>query len=169
MCRQDITERKRVEELLARYKRELFVFHTFGNAGVKSLDLQETLANILSAALEVLQADGVGVYLLEPDGETMVLCIHHGFSEDFVQGVRRIRLGEGASGLAAAAGRPVVVDISEYPTKRLSPYLVQEGLRTIVSTPLVVGGTLLGALNLAWRTPGLFPPRSWTCSTPWVG
>ena len=159
MCRQDITERKRAEELLARYKRELSVFHTFGNASVKSLDLQGTLANILSAAIEVLQADGVGVFLLEPDGETMVLCIHHGFSEDFVQGVRRIRLGEGASGLAAAAGRPVVVDISEYPTKRLSPYLVQEGIKTIASTPLVVGGTLLGTLNLAWRTPGLFPPE----------
>lgn len=157
MYRQDITERKRAEELLARYKRELSVFHTFGNAIVKSLDLQETLANILSAALEVLQADGVAVYLLEPDGETMVLSVHHGFSEDFVRGVRRIRLGEGASGLAAAAGRPVVVDISEYPTKRLSPYLVQEGLRTIASTPLVVGTTLLGALNLAWRAPGLFP------------
>jgi PAS domain S-box-containing protein len=159
MCRQDITERKRAEELLARYKRELSVFHAFGNAIVKSLDLQETLANILSAALEVLQADGVAVYLLEPDGETMVLSVHHGLSEDFVRGVRRIRLGEGASGLAAAAGRPVVVDISEYPTKRLSPYLVQEGLRTIASTPLVVGTTLLGALNLAWRTPGLFPPE----------
>lgn len=159
MCGQDITERKRVEELLARYKRELSVFHTFGNASVKSLDLQETLANILSAALEVLQADGVGVFLLEPDGETMVLSAHHGFSEDFVQGVRRIRLGEGASGLAMAAGRPVVVDISKYPTRRLSPYLVQEGLRTIVSTPLVVGGTLLGTLNLAWRTPGSFPPE----------
>ena len=85
MCGQDITEQKRVEELLARYKRELSVFHTFGNASVKSLDLQETLANILSAALQVLQADGVGVFLLEPDGETMVLSVHHGFSEAFVQ------------------------------------------------------------------------------------
>ncbi len=159
MNKQDITERKRVEELLARYKRELSVFHTFGNVIVESLDLQETLANILSAALEVLQADGVGVFLLEPDGETMVLCVHHGFSEDFVQGVRRIRLGEGASGLAVAAGRPVVVDISEYPTRRLSPYLVQEGIKTIASTPLVVGTTLLGALNLAWRTKSLFPPE----------
>ena len=154
-----IIERKRAEELLARYKRELSVFHTFGNASVKSLDLQGTLANILSAAIEVLQADGVGVFLLEPDGETMVLSVHHGFSEDFVQGMRRIRLGEGASGLAVAAGRPVVVDISEYPTKRLSPYLVKEGLRTIVSTPLVCGGSLVGALDLAWRTPGPFPPE----------
>lgn len=155
----DVVERIQAEESLARYKRDLSVFRLFGNVIVKSLDLHETLENILSAALEVLQADGVGVYLLEPDGETMVLRIQHGFSEDFVRGVRRMRLSEGASGLAAAAGRPVVVDIPEYPTSRLLHFLVREGIRTVASTPLLVGTTLFGTLNLTWRIPCIFPPE----------
>ena len=158
MCQRDVLERKQADELLTRYQRDLSVFRIFGHVIVKSLDLRETLANILSAALEVLQGDGVGIYLLEPDGETMVLRIHHGFSEEFVRGTSRIRLGEGAHGLAAAAGRPVVVDIPEYPKRRLTQYLVREGIKTVVSTPLLVGDTLLGAMNLAWRTTGLFPP-----------
>jgi len=159
VSKRGIMARKRVEELLVRHNRDLSVFQIIENAIAKSLDLQETLPNILSAAIEALQADGGGVYLLEHDGETMVLSVHHGASRDFVQGVRRIRIGEGASGLAAAAGRPVVVDMHNYPTKRLFPYLVKEELRTITSTPLYCGGGLFGALNLGWRTSVNFPPE----------
>lgn len=154
-----IIERKQAEELLVCHKRYLSVFQIIGNAIEKTLDLRESLPNILSAVIEALQADGGGVYLLEPDGETMLLSVHRGGSEDFVQGMLRIRIGEGASGLAAAAGRTVVVDIHGYPTKRLSPYLVQEGLRTITSTPLYYGDILFGALNLGWRTSVNLPPE----------
>lgn len=159
MDSKDIVEHKRAEERLVRHNGDPSVFQIFENAIVKSFDLRETLPNILSAAIEALLADGGGVYLLDPDGKTMVLSVHHGFSDDFVQSVWRIQLGEEVSGLSTVAGRPVVVDISEHPTNRLSPYLVQAGFRTITSTPMYFGGSLFGALNLAWRASVHFPPE----------
>ncbi len=78
MSKRGIMARKQVEELLVRHNRDISVFRIIENAIAKSLDLQETLPNILLAAIEALQAGGGGVYLLEHDGETMVLSVHHG-------------------------------------------------------------------------------------------
>ncbi len=89
----------------------------------------------------------------------MVLRVHRGLSEEFVDAVRHIRLGEGVSGRAAAERKPVVLDVADYPVGRLAPWIVREGLQTLVSTPLLSAGKLVGALSLGTRRPRAFPPE----------
>ncbi len=89
----------------------------------------------------------------------MTMRVHRGYSAEFVQAARQVRLGEGVAGLAAVEQRPVVVSIADYPSPRLAPYFVREGFQTIVSTPLISKGQLLGALSLSSRRPRDFSPE----------
>ena len=152
------SERKRAEEEILRRNRELSVLYTIDRAAQQSLDLEEMLNTALEATLKALEIEAGGIFLLEPDGETMILRLHHGVSEEFVKNVQRIKLGEGVSGRAAAEKKPVVLDAPDYPTERLAPFIVQEGIQTLASTPLLSGGKLVGAMNLVARRPHAFPP-----------
>jgi len=135
------------------------VLYNIDHAASRSLNLDVMLSKALDATLDGLDVEAGGIYLIEPDGETMILRLHKGHSEKFVENVKRIKLGEGISGRAAAYKKPIVLNVSEYPISRLTPYLIQEGLQTLASTPLLSGSKLVGALNLGARRSHAFPPE----------
>ena len=161
------------EELETKVKertRELSILYTINRATAQSLELDQMLNDAVEATLEALQIEAGGIFLLEPQGageqrgrgaeeQEMVLRVHRGLSDEFVRAVERIRLGEGISGRAAAEGRPLVLDVADYPTERLVPPIVKEGFQTLASTPLLSAGKVLGALNLGTRRARAFPPE----------
>ena len=154
----EIIERKRAEEELQKAHRRISTLYTIDHAVSQSLNLKDVLRTGLDATLKALDIEAGGFFLLEPGGETMTLRFHQGVSDEFVKNVQRIKLGEGISGRAAAEKKPVVLDVPDYPTERLAPFIVQEGIQTLASTPLLSGGKLVGAMNLATRRPRAFPP-----------
>ena len=154
-----VAENLRLLEETRRRNRELSTLYTIDRAAAQSLDLAEILNDSVDKVLETLEVEAGGIFLLEPDGETMTLRVHRGLSDEFVRAVQHIRLGEGISGRAAAEGKPVVLDVPDYPTERLAPHVVREGFQTLASTPLFSTGELVGALNLATRRPRAFPPE----------
>ncbi len=154
-----ITKNMQAKNAFQKAHRRLSVLCTIDRKASQSLNLNEILNAVLDATLNGLQIEAGGIFLLEPDGETMTLRTHRGFSEEFVNDVRQIKLGEGVSGKAAADKKPVVLDVSEYPAERLAPFIIREGLKTLASTPIIAGGKLIGALNLGTRRSYAFPPE----------
>ncbi|MBI3913294.1 MAG: GAF domain-containing protein [Chloroflexi bacterium] len=144
---------------LVRRNRELSALYTISRAAAQSLDLEQILNNAIEATLEALESEMGGILLLEPDGQTMTLRVHRGLSDEFVRAVQRIKLGEGTAGKAAAEKKPIILDISEYPTARLAPFFVREGIQTTASTPLLSAGEVVGTLSLATRRVHAFPPE----------
>jgi signal transduction histidine kinase len=67
-------------------------------------------------------------------------------------------LDNGAS-QAMAQGKPVVLDVADYPSERLIPFVLQEGVQTVASTPLISKGQALGGLTLSTQRPRAFPPQ----------
>ncbi len=176
--RQRLQQREEViaawgEELEAAVQKrtcELSMLYAIDRVAAQSLDLEEVLNDALEATLAALQIEAGGIYLLEPQGageqrgrgaeeQEMVLRVHRGLSEEFVDAVRHIRLGEGISGRAAAERKPVVLDVADYPAERLAPWIVREGFQTLASTPLLSAGKPVGALSLGTRRPRAFPPE----------
>jgi PAS domain S-box-containing protein len=139
--------------------RQLSVLYAIDRVATQSLDLDEILNDALGRVLEVLEVEAGGIYLLEPDGERMTLRVHRGHSDEFVGNVRRIRLGEGVSGRAAAERQAVVLNASDYPTERLAAFIVREGIQNFASMPLLSGGKLVGVLNLATHRQRTFLPE----------
>ncbi len=146
-----------LETAVQKRTRDLSVLYSIDRATAQSLNLKEILPDALDGVLNALQIEAGGLYLLEPDGKTMILRVQRGFSAEFARNVECIQLGEGISGRAAAEKRPVVLDVSDYPTERLAPFLIQENLQTLASAPLLSAGELVGALNLATRHSRTFP------------
>ena len=153
----DITERKLAEEELHRRNQELSVLHTIDRAVNQTLDLDQILNVAVEKTMEVLDADVGGIYLLQEDGKTMLLVVHRGISDELLKHTERIQLGEGISGHAAAERKPVIMDIAQYPSSRLAPFLVKEGLQSLVSVPLLAKDRALGAINVGSRKPNAFP------------
>jgi len=114
----------------------------------QSLDLEVVLTQTLEKVCEVMAVETGGFYLLEANGENMVLRVHRGLSPAFAEAVGRIRLGEGVSGQAVALRRPVAMDMTEYPTSRLAPILVALGIKYMASAPVISRGQVVGAINV---------------------
>ena len=138
--------------------RELSILYAIGQVASQSLELGDVLNASLDSVLEILGVDAGTILLLEPDGQTMTMSVHRGFSESFVSAMRHIRLGEGVAGRAAADRKPAVVDIADYPSPHLATHFIKDGFQTIASSPLLSKGKLLGALSLVSQRACAFAP-----------
>jgi PAS domain S-box-containing protein len=156
---EDITEAKRAADMLQRAYSRLSTLYNIDRSVSQSLDLNELLKNGLSMTLKALEIEGGAITLIDPDGKTMTIRTHSGLSEEFVNIVRHINIDEDISGRAIAGRKPVILNISEYPTERLAPFIIKEGFQTLVSTPLISAGKVLGALTLATHKIKAFPPE----------
>ncbi|MBI5750108.1 MAG: PAS domain S-box protein [Nitrospinae bacterium] len=155
----DITEIKMAEEMLQRTHRRLSTLYNIDRSISHSLDLNEILKDGLSMTLKTLEIEGGAVTLIDPDGKTMTIRIHKGLSEEFVNIVRHVNIDEGISGRAIAGRKPVILNVSEYPTERLAPFIIKEGFQTLASTPLISAGKVFGAVTLVTDKIKTFPPE----------
>jgi PAS domain S-box-containing protein len=162
----DITKHKRAEEEIHKRNRELSILYKIERLASQSLNIEEILEDSINAVLQTLKIEACGIYLIEPDNETLSLNLYKGFSDEFVNNIRHIKLGEGISGKSAAEKKPIVMDISEYSKEHLSrrmqelsPFVIEEGFQTLASTPLLSAGELVGALTMGTHRSHAFPPE----------
>ncbi len=153
----NISESKRLKKELQNSFYRLSTLYNIDRSVAQSLDLNEILNNALSMTLKTLEIEGGAITLIDPDGKTMTIRTHKGISEEFVNAVRHINIDEGISGRAVRERRPVILNISEYPTERLAPFIIKEGFQTLASTPLISAGKVFGALTLATHKIKAFP------------
>ncbi len=154
----EIHERKRFQDEIEKSNRELSVLYRINCAAAESLNLESMLYNTLNSTLDILNIESGGIYLVDHITGTMILRVHRGHSDDFVKSIQQIKIGEGISGRAVAEKKPIVIDVSDYPTERLSPLVIHEGFQTIASFPLLSAGIALGAFNMGTRRIRAFPP-----------
>ncbi|MCB0211095.1 MAG: GAF domain-containing protein, partial [Anaerolineae bacterium] len=136
-------EQARLYAETRRQNRHLSVLYTINRATSQSLNLEETLHSAMMATLEALDVETGGIYLLDAKQETLLLAVHYGHPDEFIKSVQRLKVSEGISGQAVAKKQPVVIDASEYPTKRLAPS-IQARIQTLASVPLWAAGQVVG-------------------------
>lgn len=117
------------------------------DAALAHLEVNELLAVLLPRIREILRTDTCAVLLLDDSTNELVARAALGIEEEV--GVR-IPLGAGFAGRVAAEGRPLVIDVDEYPV--FNPILRQKHLKTMVGVPLIVRGISLGVLHVGTMT-----------------
>jgi signal transduction histidine kinase len=113
------------------------------DAALAHLEVNELLAVLLPRIRDILRTDTCAVLLLDDSANELVARAALGIEEEV--GVR-IPLGAGFAGRVAAEGRPMVIDVDEYPV--FNPILRQKHLKTMVGVPLLVRGASLGVLHV---------------------
>lgn len=132
-------------QLYARVRRqvlELEALQQVGQALNSTLDVPETLRQVLDRACELLGARTASVMLLESDGQHLRIRVARGLSEDVIRSTR-VRLGERISGRAAQEGTSI----------RLPGGLGPQGedIEPSLCVPLKVADKVVGVLNVRGR------------------
>jgi signal transduction histidine kinase len=128
-----------------------------------TLDLQQVLETILARAVRLAEVTVGFIYELDEAAGDLRVRTTCGLSPELADALRMrvLRMGEGATGRAAATQAPVEIpDIKVlaggYPFRNIAD---QAGLRALLSLPLLREGRVFGALTLARTSPGEFPPE----------
>jgi GAF domain-containing protein len=118
----------------------------FTDTALAHLDLDSLLGSLLERACEILDADTCAILLLDDERLELVARAAAGIEEEVEQGVR-VPIGIGFAGRVAAERRPVVLaDVDDGDV--LNPILREKGIKSMLGVPLLVGGDVLGVLQV---------------------
>ncbi|MCZ7383849.1 MAG: GAF domain-containing protein [Candidatus Methanoperedens sp.] len=122
----------------------------------QSLELDELLRESITKTIQVTSADAGWIYLLQEDGETLNLQTYIGISPELAEAASKLKVGQGVSGMAVESGKPVTMDIENYPYPRLLTLMEKDDIKSLVGIPLVAKGKVGGAMVLSNRKHRIF-------------
>jgi PAS domain S-box-containing protein len=143
---EDVTERRRAEETLRRRVAELAALQATMLDITASHDLPTLLRIIVERAAFLLNAEGGGLYLCDPEKHQVRNVISYNTGEDYV-GVT-LKYGEGAAGLVAQTGQPL--NIRDYRTwpGRATVYEARNPFGAVLSAPMIWQGQVTGVVHV---------------------
>ncbi len=148
---------KRSKEEILRLNQELSILNAISQTVNQSIDLDEILNKSLDKMMEMTEVRSAGIYLLDEKNNDLVYVAHRGFSKVFLKGMKRFKLGEGATGKVASSGEPLFIDdYLSYPES--VPLAIEEGLKSLVVVPLKSREKVYGSLNIARKESHTFTP-----------
>ncbi len=141
---------------LKRHDKTLETLFEIDRVVSQSLDLDELLREAISKTVQVTSSDAGWIYLLEDDGQTLSLKTYLGISPELAQVASRLTVEQGVSGMAVRSGKPVTMDIENYPYTEFLPLMVQNGITSLAGVPLMIKGKVAGAMVLSSRKRRFF-------------
>ena len=150
---------------LARSVEELKALGEVGQAVSSTLDLETVLSTIVSRAVELSGTAAGIVYEYDELTEEFHLRATYRMEQELVEAYRGapIRLGQGATGRAAATKEPVVIadlfNDREQGVTVIRPILRRLGYQSLLAVPLLLEKRLMGALTVYRRVSGDFAPE----------
>ena len=122
-----------------------------------SLDLDRVLAQILEAIQNLFDVVGSSIWLKEQQTGAVVCRQAAGFQRNIVKGWR-LAPGEGIAGWVSSYGESVILPDTREDLRHFREVAdtMQVELRSIISVPMRVKGTVIGALQMVDKQVGRF-------------
>jgi PAS domain S-box-containing protein len=147
----DITERKQAEDAVRRRGEQLAVMHEMLLAITVQHDLPVLLQLIVERAARLLNADGGGLYLCDPEKRRCRCEVSYQTPTDYTSTV--LRYGEGAAGTVAQTGQPLIIDDYRTWSGRASVFEDRQPFRALIAMPIIWNGEVTGVIHvLQWET-----------------
>ncbi len=143
---EDITERKRIEGELRRRVEELAALQDTLLGITSRHSLPELLNMIVERAVKLLDGSEGGMYLTEPEQRQVRCVVAYNTRQDFTGTV--LAYGEGAGGLVAESGEPLIIDDYANWSGRSVAFEEEKPFHAIISTPLLWQGAVTGVLHV---------------------
>jgi PAS domain S-box-containing protein len=142
----DITERKKAEELLTRRAKEIAALQKTLLEITNSQDLSLLLQNIVIRAAGLLNAKGGGLYLCEPERREVRCVVSYNTRHNYIGTV--LKYGEGAAGMVAETGHPLLIDDYRTWGQRATIYEKDSPFTAVLSVPMTWGGEVMGVIHV---------------------
>ena len=168
-ARQEVAERKRVEEALRDRERFLALLNDVTRAALETSDLSTMLQTVAARLGTLFGADGCYLTLWDEEaGRTRpMVCYGRGTGSGAVDGAERERYRsltpnpdeETVTASVLRAGAPIAIeDVSDTP--HLSPRMAERlPDRSLLGLPLIAGDEKLGAALISYHEPHRFTPE----------
>jgi len=133
---------RRNEEIAGLYQTALEVAEEFAGQD----EVQPLLERIVERATALLEGDGGGLYLTNPDGDSLTCVVSYRTPADY-RGVT-LQRGEGAAGKVLETGEPLIIDDYRTWPGRAAIYEADRPFRSVISVPLKWAEQVLGVLHV---------------------
>jgi PAS domain S-box-containing protein len=125
----------------------------------QSLELGKVLSSSIDTVIKVMKVDSALVFLLDEETGELILSAHHGVSTEFVEGVNRLKLGEGFHGRVAESGQPLFVEDASQDLRLTRTVVSKYEIHSILIVPLSSKGKVNGTLSVAMHGHRWFQPE----------
>lgn len=110
------------------------------------VEVQSLLHSVVQKATELLNASSGGMYLCEPDKNQVRCIVSYQTPQDYT-GIT-MSYGEGASGLVAQSGEPIIVQDYGAWENRAAIFEEQESFHAVMSAPMAWKDEILGVIHV---------------------
>jgi signal transduction histidine kinase len=147
------------DQTLSQNNKDLSLVNDIATALATSLDVDVILERTLTRVMDYLDVQAGEIFLREDGERQLRLALTRGdLTEPFLTR-DRFQIGEGFIGIVAEGGRPLVsTDISK-DLRFLRPAVVEAGFNSMACIPLLAGGSVVGVMSVASRSPREFGNR----------
>ena len=117
----------------------------------ESLQLEDVLARAVRNVVDLMEVDVAMVALVDEKAGELVVSAQLGASEEFIEAVSRMKMGQGFHGDVSETGELVLVEdaFQHYDLARQAVW--EEGIRSQLVVPMKAKGMVVGTLYVATR------------------
>jgi PAS domain S-box-containing protein len=166
----DITEERRAQEdLQTAYRdlerrvqertRALIALNTVASVVSRSLELREIARDALEVSAEVAGCDHGAVYITDDSGAYFELVAQRNHSPRFIEAVQKLPIDAILPGVAGDLEQPLVWGPDDLDGSSLKAVVEAEGLKSIVTIPLISKDQLVGSMSLSCTEPRALAPE----------
>jgi diguanylate cyclase (GGDEF)-like protein/PAS domain S-box-containing protein len=143
---QDITERKQIEGEIRRQADEMTLLYETTHDLVIKQDLPQLLNSIVERAVGLLKASSGGLYLCDPVQRQVRCVVSYNTLRDYTGNV--LKYGEGAAGLVAETGEPLIIVDYRIWEGRAALYEQDQPFISLLSVPIRWQDRVIGILHV---------------------
>jgi len=115
-------------------------------------DLPSLLHTIVERAAHLLEANSGGLYLCDPSKEEVRCVVSYNTPSDYTGTV--LKYGEGAAGVVAQTGKPLVIDDYRTWGGRAAAFDAEQPFMAVLSAPMIWQGQVTGVIHVLHSTEG---------------
>jgi len=142
----DVTERKRAEEALRRRAEELAALQATVLDVTGSRDLPMLLETIVERAARLLGAPAGGMYLCDSEKQEARCVVSYNTPHDYTGTV--LKYGEGAAGIVAQTGKPLVIDDYRTWQGRATVFEEKQPFSALLTVPMIWQDRVTGVIHV---------------------
>ena len=143
---EDITEGKRIEQALHQRARELAALQETVLDLTRTRDLPELLNGIVQRAARLLGASSGGMYICNAETQEVRCVAGYNTATNPVGTV--LKYGEGAAGVVAATGKPLMIDDYRTWPGRAMVFEKDQPFIAVLSAPMIWRGQVTGVIHV---------------------